>query len=101
MFNRRWGGGNALVALVWFLQKLGAMESDLRVYELRFAERGALSRAFDQVNADPDVASCSFEVVPRRIRLLARRAVAERLVERFYLEGGLCWCSRHAFGAEP
>ena len=77
------------------------MENELRMYELRFAERSALSRAFDRVNADPDVASCSFEVVPRRIRLLARRAVAERLVERLYLEGGLAWCSRHAFEGPP
>ena len=77
------------------------MPDELRVYELRFAERGALSRAFDRVNSDPDVASCSFEIVPRRIRLLARRAVAERLVERFYLEGGLAWCSRHAFEYPP
>jgi hypothetical protein len=77
------------------------MGNELRVYELRFAERGALSRAFDRVNADPDVASCSFEVAPRRIRLLARRAVGERLVERLYLEGGLAWCSRHPFGSEP
>jgi hypothetical protein len=77
------------------------MVDELRVYELRFAERAALCRAFDRVNADPEVASCSFEAVPLRIRLLAKRAVAERLVERFYLEGGLAWCSRHAFGAEP
>jgi hypothetical protein len=77
------------------------MGNELRVYELRFAERSALSRAFDRVNSDPDVASCSFEVVPRRIRLLARRAVAERLVERLYLEGGLAWCSRHAFEHPP
>jgi hypothetical protein len=77
------------------------MQNELRVYELLFAEREALCRAFDRVNAEPEVASCSFEVAPRRIRLLARRAVGERLVERIYLEGGLAWCSRHAFGAEP
>jgi hypothetical protein len=77
------------------------MGTDLFVYELRFAERSALSRAFDRVDSDPDVASCSFEVVPRRIRLLAERSVAERLVERLYLDGGLAWCSRHAIDAEP
>ena len=78
-----------------------AMGNELRVYELRFAERVALCRAFDRVSSDPEVASCSFEVVPRRIRLLARRAVAEPLVERLYLEGGLAWCSRHAFERPP
>ena len=77
------------------------MQSELRVYELRFAEREALSRAFDRVNSDPEVASCSFEIVPRRIRMLARRAVGERLVERLYLEGGLAWCSRHRFESPP
>lgn len=74
---------------------------DLYVYELRFAERSALSRAFDRVDADPGIASCSFEVAARRIRILARRAVAEPIVERIYLEGGLAWCSRHAFEAPP
>jgi hypothetical protein len=33
--------------------------------------------------------------------LLAPRIVAERIVERLYLEGGLAWCSRHAFEDEP
>ena len=73
------------------------MDTALFVYELRFAERSALSRAFDRVDGDPEIASCSFEVVPRRIRMLARRAVAEPIVERLYLEGGLAWCSRHSF----
>jgi hypothetical protein len=77
------------------------MESELRVYVLRFAEPAALSRAFDFVSDNPDVASCSFELVERRIRLLARPAVGEPLVERLYLEGGLAWCSRHVFEHPP
>jgi hypothetical protein len=77
------------------------MMSELRVYVLRFKELAALSRAFDRVSDHPEVASCSFELQERQIRLLARPAVGEPLIERLYLEGGLAWCSRHAFGAEP
>jgi len=77
------------------------MVSELRVYVLRFLEPTALTRAFDHVSDHPDVASCSFELPERQIRLLARPAVGEPLVERLYLEGGLAWCSRHAFGADP
>jgi hypothetical protein len=77
------------------------MESELRVYVLHFVESAALSRAFDRVSDNPDVASCSFELAERRIRLLARPAVGEPLVERLYLEGGLAWCSRHVFEHPP
>ena len=73
------------------------MAATLFVYELRFVGRPELSRAFDRVEADPDVVSCSFEVVPRRLRMLAGRASAERIVEHLYQEGGLAWCSRHPF----
>jgi hypothetical protein len=77
------------------------MRSELRVYVLRFAERAALSRAFDRVSDHPEVASCSFELQECQIRLLARPAVGESLVEHLYLEGGLAWCSRHAFEHPP
>ena len=77
------------------------MKSELRVYVLRFAEPAALSRAFDRVSDHPEVASCSFELGERQLRLLARPAVGEALIERFYLEGGLAWCSRHTFEHEP
>ena len=77
------------------------MKNELRVYELRFAAVGPLTRAFDRISAAPEVASCSLEMVARRVRLLAPPAVAEPLVERLYLEGGLAWCSRHRFDAAP
>lgn len=77
------------------------MDARLRVYELRFAETGALSRAFDRVSGSPDVASCSLELAARRIRLLAHPATGEALIERLYLEGGLAWCSRHAYVGPP
>ena len=73
------------------------MTSELQVYVLRFAETGAMSRAFDRVSDNPEVASCSFELGARQIRLLGRPKVIEPLIERLYLEGGLAWCSRHSF----
>ena len=77
------------------------MESELQVYVLRFAEPTALSRAFDRVSDHPDVASCSFELPERQIRVLGRPRMLEPLIERLYLEGGLAWCSRHAFEHPP
>ena len=77
------------------------MTSELCVYVLRFAAVGSLTRAFDRIADAPEVASCSLELAQRQVRLLAPPAVAEPLVERLYLEGGLAWCSRHAFGFEP
>jgi hypothetical protein len=73
------------------------MMSELRVYVLRFAETSAMSRAFDRVCDNPEVASCSFELGERQIRLLGRPKVIEPVIERLYLEGGLSWCTRHAF----
>ena len=77
------------------------MTAGLCIYVLRFAEPASLTRAFDQVSDNPYVASCSFELAQRQLRLLAPAAVAEPLVERFYLDGGLAWCSRHAFEHAP
>jgi hypothetical protein len=77
------------------------VKSELRVYVLRFDALGSLTRAFDRIADEPRIASCSLEVVQRQVRLLAPRAVAEPLVERLSLDGGLVWCSRHRFDAEP
>jgi hypothetical protein len=77
------------------------MRTDLVVYVLRFEGVGPLSRAFDRAMGAPEVESCSLELHQRQLRLLAPLAVAERLVERLYLEGGLAWCTRHAFEVEP
>lgn len=77
------------------------MHTDLTVYVLRFESVGPLTSAFDRVLGAPEVESCSLELHQRQLRLLAPRPVAERIVERLYLEGGLAWCTRHAFEAEP
>jgi hypothetical protein len=67
----------------------------MRVYILRLADRSRLDRAFERVLDARGVASCSVEPELRRIRFLAPRRSAERLVEIIYLEGGLEWCSRY------
>ena len=77
------------------------MTKDLCVYVLRFADVGPLTRAFDRIPDVREVASCSLELPQRQVRLLAPPKVAEPLVVRLYLEGGLAWCSRHAFDSEP
>jgi hypothetical protein len=77
------------------------MTAELCVYVLRFADVGPLTRAFDRIADVPEVASCALELQGRRVRLLAPPQVGEPLVERLYLEGGLAWCSRHAFELPP
>jgi hypothetical protein len=74
----------------------------MRIYVLRLDGRAELARAFERVQEEPQVASCAIELELDRIRFLAPRKVAERLVERIYREGGLVWCSRHEFAVvEP
>ena len=77
------------------------MHTDMMVYVLRFDGVSPLTSAFDRVLGAPEVESCALELHQRQLRLLAPRAVAERIVERLYLDGGLSWCTRHAFEAEP
>ncbi|MEM7410062.1 MAG: hypothetical protein AAF430_07510 [Myxococcota bacterium] len=69
----------------------------MRVYVLTFGSRSDLSRAFDRVLEDPQVASCMIEPEHRRLRFLGPLRLTERLVERIYQDGGLAWCSRHDF----
>ena len=67
----------------------------MHVYILRLADRSRLDWAFERVIDAREVASCSVEPELRRLRFLAPRRSAERLVENIYLEGGLEWCSRY------
>jgi len=69
----------------------------VRVYVLHLNGPGPLSRAFDRVIEDPDVASCAVEPDASRLRFLAAPKVGDALVEAIYLEGGLAWCSRHEY----
>lgn len=69
----------------------------VRVYVLHLSAPGPLSRAFDRVLEDPDVASCAVEPGLSRLRFLAAPKVGDALAESIYLEGGLAWCSRHDY----
>ena len=67
----------------------------LRVYMLRFESPGSVSRAFERLMASSRIDGCLVEPKRGRLRFLAPRRLADRLVEQIYLEGGLIWCSRH------
>ena len=67
----------------------------MRVYVLHFASPGQMTRAFDRILASDRVDSCMVEPNQARLRFLAPPRVADALVQRVYLEGGLTWCTRH------
>ncbi len=73
----------------------------MRVYVLHFASPGQMTRAFDRIIASDRVASCMVEANEVRLRFLAPQPVADALVQRVYLEGGLTWCSRHDLRDQP
>jgi hypothetical protein len=66
-----------------------------RIYDLRLASSACLTRAAARIFEAEDVASCSVEAELRRLRFVARRGVADALVQGIYAEGGLTWCSRY------
>jgi len=66
-----------------------------RIYDLRLASPGCLTRAAARVLDSEEVASCSVESELRRVRFVARPKAADALVHDIYAEGGLTWCSRH------
>jgi hypothetical protein len=45
--------------------------------------------------ASSQIDGCLVEPELGRLRFLATRRLADRLVARIYLEGGLTWCTRH------
>ena len=67
----------------------------MRLYLVRFSSRGFLERAFGRLMDADSVASCSVELKRGRLRFLAPPRGACHLVERFYLEGGMTWCTAH------
>lgn len=73
--------------------------ADLFVYHLEFDEPDRLQAAFVRVSEHWEVASCMVEPEERRIRFLAPPVTAQALVEQIYADGGLRWCSSHAFRA--
>ena len=75
------------------------METRMRLYVILFRNSMHLSRAFDIVLTVPEVDSCVVESKAQCIRFIAPRSVAEFLVERIYLHGGLSWCSSYPLEA--
>ena len=67
----------------------------MRLYLVYFSSRGLLERAFARLIDADSVASCSVELKRGRLRFLAPPRGACQLVERFYLEGGMTWCTVH------
>jgi len=67
------------------------------VYVLRVKGRALLARAFDHLMDHPEVVSCAIEPQQSQLRFITDSKSGDALVERIYLEGGLAWCSRHAF----
>jgi hypothetical protein len=66
-----------------------------RIYVLAFSSRAALARAFDVLAESERIVSYTIEPDLGRIRFQASEGLAEALVGRIYLDGGLTWCSRH------
>lgn len=73
------------------------MMSEARVHVLRFSDPSALQRAFADLNGHRDVESCVVESEACQIRFVAASDACDALLERFYVEGGLVWCTRHDF----
>jgi hypothetical protein len=69
--------------------------SQLRVFKLVFAAKHHLEFAFEILVDSEHVPSCSVEPETVSARFMATLPVGNALVERFYADGGLRWCSRH------
>ncbi len=67
----------------------------MRLYVIGFSNSMHLSRAFEMVLTVSEVDSCVVESEARCIRFVAPESVAESLIERVYLYGGLSWCSSY------
>ena len=68
----------------------------MRVYIMQFDGPEALNRAFGLLLDAEVVEGSQVGPEPLQIRFLAKRADAESLIQRIYLQGGLTWCSGHA-----
>jgi len=65
------------------------------VFILRIESEELLEKAFARLLESPDVSTCIIEPDHLQIRFVASDAVAEGLIDRIYLLGGLVWSSRH------
>ena len=66
-----------------------------KVFILRIENEDLLEKAFARLLESPDVSTCIIEPDHLQIRFVSSDEVAERLMARIYLSGGLVWSSRH------
>ena len=65
------------------------------VHDLQFRDIGHLTRSVNELLDSEGVEDCLIEADDLRLRFVAPRRLADVLLERIYLQGGLTWCSRH------
>jgi len=78
-----------------------AMANDLYIYVLRLESSGTLEAAFAKLLDSEDVSSCVIEPDSLQIRFVSAQGLADELIHKIYLSGGLVWSSRHALSADP
>jgi hypothetical protein len=65
------------------------------VHDLQFKDLAHLTRSVNELLDAEGVEDCLIEAEDLRLRFVAPRRLADALLERIYLHGGLTWCSRH------
>lgn len=65
------------------------------VHDLQFRDLSHLTRSVNELLDTEGVEDCLIEADDLRLRFVAPRKLADHLLERIYLHGGLTWCSRH------
>jgi hypothetical protein len=71
-----------------------------KVIIVRIENEELLETAFSRVLEAPDVSSCIIEPDHLQLRFVSEEDVAERLLHRIYLSGGLVWSSRHDLSSD-
>jgi hypothetical protein len=69
------------------------------VHDLQFQDLAHLTRSVNELLDVEGVEDCLIEAEHLRLRFVAPRRLADALLERIYLHGGLTWCSRHPLDA--
>jgi hypothetical protein len=71
------------------------------IFVLRLESSGTLEAGFAKLLDSSDVSSCVIEPDNLQIRFVASAEVADQLIQKIYMRGGLVWSSRHALSADP
>jgi hypothetical protein len=76
-------------------------ESEGCIFVLRLESSGSLEAAFAKLLDSSEVSSCVIEPDNLQIRFVSFPKVADELIQKIYLRGGLVWSTRHALSADP